>query len=117
MRPFPASILDIAVTSAFISLSIMIFEFCSDLNRIFKGTVVSFATPISSRSVNKKARPAPRKAEHEKLAQLWSKQALAAAIAKQLTNQKTVFDSNKAPNAEKVCLSGVVCAKEGNFCI
>ncbi|VDK89485.1 unnamed protein product [Litomosoides sigmodontis] len=77
-------------------------------------TVVSFAAPISSRSVNKKPKPAPRKVEHEKLAQLWSKQALAAVIAKQLTSQKTVFDSSQISNAEKRKTAKTVSCKVSN---
>ncbi|EJW83598.1 hypothetical protein WUBG_05492, partial [Wuchereria bancrofti] len=44
----------------------------------------------------------PRKVEQDNLVQLWSKQTLAAAIAKQLTGQRTIFDINKAFSVEKV---------------
>lgn len=82
--------------------------FCLDLHRIFEGTVVSFST-ASSGSTNKKGKSSPKKVEKDDLAQLWSKQTLAAAIAKQLTNQRTIFDISKAFNVEKVRLPEAVC--------
>ncbi|VIO87184.1 Uncharacterized protein BM_BM7746 [Brugia malayi] len=64
-------------------------------------TMVSFST-ASSGLANKKGKSSPRKVEQDNLAQQWSKQTLAAAIAKQLTEQRTVFDINKAFNVEKI---------------
>uniref|UniRef100_A0A8R1XWX1 Uncharacterized protein n=1 Tax=Onchocerca volvulus TaxID=6282 RepID=A0A8R1XWX1_ONCVO len=72
-------------------------------------TMVSFATTSPSSSTNKKTKSSPRKVEQDDLAQLWSKQTLAAAIAKQLTDQKTIMDISKAFNVEKVRLPEAVC--------
>ncbi|CAG9531657.1 unnamed protein product [Cercopithifilaria johnstoni] len=77
-------------------------------------TTVSFATALSSSSTNKKTKSSPKKVEHENLAQFWSKQTLAAAIAKQLTNQRTVFDINKTFSVEKRKTSKTVSCKMGN---
>ncbi|KAK6110910.1 hypothetical protein QQG55_41555 [Brugia pahangi] len=64
-------------------------------------TMISFST-ASSGLANKKGKSSLRKVEQDNLARRWSKQTLAAAIAKQLTEQRTVFDINKAFNVEKI---------------
>ncbi len=63
--------------------------------------MISFST-ASSGLANKKGKSSLRKVEQDNLARRWSKQTLAAAIAKQLTEQRTVFDINKAFNVEKI---------------
>ncbi|VDP11740.1 unnamed protein product [Onchocerca flexuosa] len=77
-------------------------------------TMVSFATTSPSSSANKKAKSSPRKVEQDDLAQLWSKQTLAAAIAKQLTDQRTIMDISKAFNVEKQKTAQTVSCKMGN---
>ncbi|OZC10270.1 hypothetical protein X798_02577 [Onchocerca flexuosa] len=77
-------------------------------------TMVSFATTSPSSSANKKAKSSPRKVEQDDLAQLWSKQTLAAAIAKQLTDQRTIMDISKAFNVEKQRTAQTVSCKMGN---
>ncbi|MCP9265730.1 hypothetical protein DINM_021106 [Dirofilaria immitis] len=47
-----------------------------------------------------------KKVEQDNLAQLWSKQTFAAAIAKQLTDERTILEINKAFSVEKVRLPG-----------
>ncbi|EJD76071.1 hypothetical protein LOAG_16904 [Loa loa] len=74
-------------------------------------TMVSFST-ASSDSVNKKGKSS-KKIEQDDLAQLWSKQTLAAAIAKQLTEQRTIFDISKAFNVEKQKAAQTLPSKTG----
>ncbi|KAM3725694.1 Uncharacterized protein ACO02O_02542 [Dirofilaria immitis] len=76
-------------------------------------TVVSFAAASPSGSTNKKAKSSSRKVEQDNLAQLWSKQTFAAAIAKQLTDERTILEINKAFSVEKQKTAQTSC-KMGN---
>ncbi|KAL3982579.1 hypothetical protein ACH3XW_47705 [Acanthocheilonema viteae] len=78
-------------------------------------TMVSFATTFSPSSTDKKAKSLPRKVEHENLAQFWSKQTLAAAIAKQFNNQRTVFDINRSFSVEKRKVAKTVSCKSNHL--
>uniref|UniRef100_A0A915PMT4 Uncharacterized protein n=1 Tax=Setaria digitata TaxID=48799 RepID=A0A915PMT4_9BILA len=76
-------------------------------------TMVSFATSALG-SASKKSKSSPKKMDQDDLAQLWSKQTLAAAIAKQLSEQRTILDIGKAFSIEKQKTMQTVSCKMGN---